>query len=64
MIGPAAEFLNAYSALLRLFSGEPEIPDSLVAQLIGETGELLVVVLINMLIGGLLTVLYRMLYRR
>lgn len=64
LIGPKAEFLNAYTALQQLFNVKSDNPDSFVASRLGSAGELLVVILVNMLIGGLLTVIYRLLIRR
>ena len=56
-LGPKAEFLNAWSALERLFGREPGHGDSVIYQKYGEVGELLAVLGVNFLIGCLLAAL-------
>ena len=56
LIGPEAEFLNAWSVIERL-AGLPSTVNSLVYRELGAMGELLCVLLANMMIGALLTAL-------
>ena len=43
IMGPKAEFLNAFSVVQRLFGYQPAVGDSMVAQKIGRVGELKVI---------------------
>lgn len=54
-LGPKAEFLNAFTALQRIVRQEPRIAQSLVAREFGETGELLAVIAVNLIIGAIAT---------
>ena len=58
VIGAEAEFLNAYSAASRLIGQPPDYGLSMVANNLGAAGELAVVLIVNLLIGGLLTWLF------
>ena len=60
IIGSKAEFLNAYSVLQRLMGQEPAAGPSTVARKLGSLGELGVVVLANLAIGGILTATARL----
>ena len=57
-LGAKAEFLNAFSVLSRLLGQKPSV-DSLVARKFGAIGEFVVVVVVNLVAGGLLTILVR-----
>ncbi len=61
ILGAKAEFLNAYSVLQRLVGVAPSAGDSLVAQKLGAIGEFFVVVAANTAIGGILTVIVKVL---
>ena len=63
IIGPKAEFLNAYSVLQRLFGKTPTFGDSMLATRFGSGGELLAVLIANLLIGGILTLMVRLLQK-
>jgi len=63
MLGPRAEFLNAWSVVERLAGRVPAAGSSLVAARLGPVGELLVVLLVNLLAGVLLALLLRALLR-
>ena len=54
-IGAKAEFINAYSVLQRLLGQEPSAGLSMVARKYGAVGELIGVLVINMLAGLVLT---------
>lgn len=54
-LGPKAEFLNAFTALQRIVQQEPRIAKTLVAREFGETGELLAVIAVNLIIGAIAT---------
>jgi hypothetical protein len=58
-LGVKAEFLNAFSAMQRLFGQVPSAGDSLVARKFGASGEFLVVLAVNLVVGGILTLLVR-----
>lgn len=60
-LGARAEFMNAYSALQRLAGQVPAAGDSLIARKLGVVGELAVVIVTNLAIGGILTVVVRLL---
>ena len=62
-IGSKAEFLNAYSVLQRMIGQTPSAGDSLVAEKLGALGELGVVLGANLAVGGVLTVVVRLLTR-
>ena len=55
LLGPKAEFLNAYSVLERLLGREASIPDSMMASRFGDWGELVAVIGANLLLGVILT---------
>ena len=59
VLGPKAEFLNAYSVLQRLMGQAPSVGDSMVARKLGAIGEFAVVIAANLIIGGMLTVIVR-----
>jgi hypothetical protein len=59
MLGPRAEFLNAFSALERLLGREPSIPESMIASKFGQPGEVVAVLVVNLLVSGILTILLR-----
>ena len=63
VIGPKAEFLNAYSVFQRTIGQTPSAGESLVAQKLGALGELGVVLGANLAIGGILTIVVRLLAR-
>lgn len=56
LMGPEAEFLNAWSVIERL-AGLPPTVDSLAYRELGAPGELICVLLANMIIGALLALL-------
>ena len=60
MLGPDAEFLNAFSVLERILGKEPSAGVSSIAREYGAAGEFVVVVLANCLAGAILTVLARL----
>lgn len=53
ILGPKAEFLNAYSVIQRLVGQAPSAGVSLVAQKLGAVGEFAVVVVANLAVGGI-----------
>ena len=55
LLGPEAEFLNAYSVLERLLGREPAAGDSMIASRFGDPAELVAVVGANLLLGAILT---------
>jgi len=59
VIGPKAEFLNAYSVFQRMVGQTPSAGDSLVAQKLGAFGEFGVVLVANAAVGGILTAVVR-----
>lgn len=59
VIGPKAEFLNAWSVVERLLGRPPSAGDSVVFAKLGAFGEAVTVVLVNAGIGGVLTWLVR-----
>ena len=63
-IGPKAEFINAFSVLERFVGRSPSAGESLVAGKIGPWGELGVVLLVNLAIGGILAGLSRRLSKQ
>ena len=63
LLGPRAEFINAYSALERLFGQNASAGRSYVAMEYGESGELLGVLIVSLLGGCILTVLAKVLWR-
>ena len=63
-IGEKAEYLNAYSALQRLVGQAPSAGESLVAQKMGVMGEFAAVIGANLVIGGILTAIVRLLTAR
>ena len=60
ILGPKAEFLNAYSVVQRLIGQTPSAGESLVAQKLGAFGEFIVVLATNLAVGGILTALVRL----
>lgn len=60
IIGPEAEFLNAYSVLQRLLGQTPTAGDSFIAKRVGAAGEFVVVIMANLLVGGILTAAIRL----
>jgi hypothetical protein len=58
-LGPRAEFVNAWSVIERVFGYTPSAGESMVCQAYGATGEMVAVLLVNMLVGAILTVLIR-----
>lgn len=60
ILGPEAEFLNAYSVVLRIIGQIPSARDSLITQQFGAVGELVLVLIANLVFGGVLTVLVRL----
>jgi hypothetical protein len=62
-LGSRAEFLNAWSVVERLLGRSPSSEPSVVASRIGAGGELVVVVVLNLLVGFLLAALIRFLLR-
>ncbi len=64
LLGPRAEFLNAYSVVQRLAGRPPANDVSLVAQTIGPAGEFAVVVVANLAIGGIFTSVAKLLRER
>jgi hypothetical protein len=59
VLGSKAELLNAYSVLQRLLGQAPTAGDSLVARKLGAVGEFAVVIVVNFIIGGILTAMVR-----
>ena len=59
ILGPKAEFLNAFSVVQRMVGQAPTSGASLVVQRFGAVGELVVVLISNLVIGGGLTVFVR-----
>ena len=55
LLGPKAEFLNAYSVLERLLGREASIADSMIASKFGDLAELVAVIGANLLLGVILT---------
>jgi hypothetical protein len=60
ILGPKAEFLNAYSVVQRMIGQTPSAGESLVAQKLGAFGEFVVVLATNLAVGGILTALVRL----
>ncbi|MCB2072655.1 MAG: hypothetical protein H6917_10665 [Novosphingobium sp.] len=63
MLGPRAEFLNAWSVAERLLGRTPEAGDSFIARRFGALGELFAVLLVNTVLGTLLALLIRFVTR-
>ena len=63
VLGPRAEFLNAWSVVERLLGRSPTAGASVVAERIGPAGELVVVLAANLASGLLLALLVRLLAR-
>ena len=63
IIGPKAEFLNAFSAAQRLIGQEPTFGYSMVATKFGSVGELIVIIIANLAAGGTLTFITRFFVR-
>ena len=59
MIGPKAEFLNAWSVIQRLIGQTPSAGPSLVYRHIGGFGEFMAVLIINGIIGWIITIVWR-----
>jgi len=64
ILGPKAEFLNAYSVVQRMVGQAPTSGSSLVAQRFGAVGELVFIFVANLIIGGGLTVLVQVRSKR
>lgn len=62
IIGPKAEFLNAYSVVQRLVGQIPTHDESMVALYLGSIGEFVVVILVNFSVGALLTIFFRIVF--
>jgi hypothetical protein len=62
-LGPKAEFLNAYSVIERLMADEQSVEHSLVARKFGESGELVGVLVVNMVAAAIVTTLIRFFVR-
>lgn len=60
IMGPEAEFLNAYSVFQRLLGQQPSIGESVVAQKLGALGEFVVVLAANLAVGGIVTAIVRL----
>ena len=60
ILGPKAEFLNAFSVLERILGRSPAAGESLVAQKLGAYGEFAVALAVNLGIGGILTAVVRL----
>ncbi|UCE89000.1 MAG: hypothetical protein JSW10_11945 [Pseudomonadota bacterium] len=54
IIGPNAEFINAFSVVKRLFGYQPTVGDSMVTQQVGPAGELGAVLVANLAVGGVI----------
>jgi len=63
ILGPRAEFLNAYSVFERILGREVSVGESFVAREFGKSGELLAVLIVSLLAGYILTILARVLLR-
>ena len=64
LIGPEAEYLNAFSVVQRLLGQSPSAGESVVAHEFGAIGELVAVVMVNMVIGGMLAFMLRLIQRQ
>lgn len=64
VIGSEAEFLNAFSVLERLLGRQPTAGESVVAKQFGAWGELCIVLMVNLAIGGLLAAVVRLFMRQ
>jgi len=60
VLGARAEFINAWSVIERLLGRPPSAGESAVFRYRGALGELIIVGLINVLIGGVLTLVVRL----
>ena len=60
LLGPKAEFINAWSVVERLVGRDPSAGPSAVYRSLGATGELVCVVLANAIVGGVLALLVRL----
>lgn len=60
-LGSHAEFLNAFSVLERLLGRELSVNESLVARKLGAAGGFVVVAIVNVIIGGILVIVVRLL---
>jgi hypothetical protein len=60
VLGARAEFINAWSVIERLLGRPPSAGESAVFRYLGALGELIIVGLINVLIGGVLTLVVRL----
>ena len=59
VLGSRAEFLSAFSVVQRIIGQTPSHGDPLVAQKLGAFGEFVVLLAVNLVIGGILTMLVR-----
>lgn len=64
ILGSKAEFLSAFSVLERILGRTPSAGVSQVARRFGSLGEFVVVVFVNLAIGGILTFVLRMVAAR
>lgn len=60
ILGPKAEFLNAYSVIERMLGRTPSAGESLVARKLGPVAEFGLVMIANPLIGGILAAAVRL----
>jgi hypothetical protein len=60
LLGPKAEFLNAYSVVERMLGRTPSAGESLVARKLGPVAEFGLVIIANLVIGGILTAAVRL----
>ena len=64
ILGPKAEFLNAFSVMQRLIGQQTTTGKSMIANTFGTVGELAVVIIVNIIIGVLLTFIMQLFLRR
>ena len=64
VIGSEAEFLNAFSVLERLLGRQPTAGASVAAEQFGTWGELCIILIANLAIGGLLAEVTRQFIRQ
>ena len=64
IIGPEAEFINAFSVVQRLLGQSPAFGDSLVAKKLGATGEFFAIIIANFVISGIMTFIVRLFKKR
>ena len=59
ILGSRAEFLSAFHVAQRIIGQTPSGGESLVAQKFGSFGEFVAVLAVNLIIGGILTIIVR-----